>query len=154
MNWPRKLVLIVSGLTLVAFGLGVALGTRLGQRPAVYREVPVPQASSLPDPEPAGADSSGCTQIHDVSRLEGREGCVTGLILRVYTAGSGNTFLDFCQDYRTCPFTSVIFSADKPRFGDAGTLQGRHVEIRGNVVAYQGRAEIILHDPQQVRNVP
>jgi hypothetical protein len=159
MIWPRKLILIVAGLILLAFGLGVVVGARFGQPPVVYREVSVPQtsspkASSEPDPEPAAGNPSGCVDIHSASGLEGRNGCVSGPVLRVYTAASGNTFLDFCQDYRTCPFTSVIFAADKAHFGDVGTLQGRRIEISGNVVAYQGRAEIILHDPKQVRSAP
>jgi hypothetical protein len=84
----------------------------------------------------------------------GKGGCVTGLVLRVYTARTGNTFLDFCQDYRACPFTSVVFAADKNKFGDLGLMQGKRVEIRGDVINYQGRAEIIIRDPQQVRSAP
>jgi DNA/RNA endonuclease YhcR with UshA esterase domain len=82
----------------------------------------------------------------------GKSGCVAGLVLRVYSARTGNTFLDFCQDYRTCPFTSVIFASDKSKFGNLESLQGKRVEIRGDVVTYQGRAEIIIRDPQQVRS--
>jgi DNA/RNA endonuclease YhcR with UshA esterase domain len=79
---------------------------------------------------------------------------VSGRVLRVYSSRAENTFLDFCEDYRTCPFTSVIFAKDKGKFGDLATLQGRRVEIRGEVVNYQGRAEIVIHDPQQVRSAP
>lgn len=59
--------------------------------------------------------------------------------------------MDFCADYRNCPFTSVIFASDKTKFGDLGTLAGRQVEIQGTITAYQGHAEIIIHDPQQIR---
>jgi hypothetical protein len=89
--------------------------------------------------------------MRDAASLEGKSGCVAGLVLRVYSARTGNTFLDFCRDYRTCPFTSVIFASDKNKFGDVGSLQGKRVEIRGDVVTYRGRPEIILRDPQQVR---
>jgi DNA/RNA endonuclease YhcR with UshA esterase domain len=92
--------------------------------------------------------------IRNAGPLVGKGGCVTGLVLRVYTARTGNTFLDFCQDYRVCPFTSVIFAADKNKFGDLGLMQGKRVEIRGDVINYQGRAEIIIRDPQQVRSAP
>jgi len=34
------------------------------------------------------------------------------------------------------------------------SLQGRRVEIRGDVIDYQGRAEIIIRDPQQIRSAP
>jgi DNA/RNA endonuclease YhcR with UshA esterase domain len=48
----------------------------------------------------------------------------------------------------------VIFASDKNKFGDLESLQGRHVEIRGAITVYQSRAEIIIHDPQQIRSAP
>ena len=75
-------------------------------------------------------------------------------MLKVFTSRGGNTFLDFCEDYRNCPFTSVIFSSDKGKFGDLGSLAGRQVEIRGPITAYQGRPEIIIHDPEQIQIAP
>jgi len=92
--------------------------------------------------------------IRNAGSLVGKNGCVAGIVLKVYSARTGNTFLDFCQDYRTCPFTSVIFAADKPSFGNLELMQGKRVEIRGDVVNYQGRAEIIVHAPQQIRSAP
>jgi hypothetical protein len=79
---------------------------------------------------------------------------VAGQVVRVYTSRGGNTFLDFCQDFRDCPFTSVIFAADKDKFGDLESLRGKSVELRGAITLYAGRAEIIIHDPQQIRNAP
>ena len=111
---------------------------------------PTPSVSGAPD---AGT-SPPCVDIRNAAPLEGKNGCVAGLVMRVYSARTGNTFLDFCQDYRNCPFTSLIFAADKSKFGNLETLQGKRVEIRGGVVTYRGRAEIIIHDPQQVRSAP
>jgi DNA/RNA endonuclease YhcR with UshA esterase domain len=33
-------------------------------------------------------------------------------------------------------------------------LTGRLVSLQGKIVPYQGRAEIILRDPQQIRLIP
>jgi hypothetical protein len=74
--------------------------------------------------------------------------------VRVFTSRGGNTFLDFCEDYRDCPFTSVIFSSDKNKFGDLASLAGRQIEIRGPIAVYQGRPEIIIRDPEQIRLAP
>jgi hypothetical protein len=90
----------------------------------------------------------------DAGSLVGKAGCVTGLVLRVYTSRARNSFLDFCPDYRACPFTSVIFASDAGKFGDLNALTGRQVEIHGVVQAYEGRAEIIIRDPQQIRTLP
>ena len=147
----RRPILVVTGLLLVAFGLGVRIGSRLSRRPVISA------TDSLPlQPARALASAAGspppCVDIRHAGPLEGKNGCIAGLVMRVYSARTGNTFLDFCQDFRTCPFTSVIFASDKNKFGDLGSLQGKRVEIRGDVVNYQGRAEIIVRDPQQVRN--
>ena len=109
------------------------------------------QSARTPD-APAVSSPPPCADIRNAEPLVGKSGCVAGLVLRVYSARTGNTFLDFCQDYRTCPFTSVIFASDKSKFGNLESLQGKRVEIRGDVVTYQGRAEIIIRDPQQVRS--
>lgn len=103
---------------------------------------------------PSQRGSQECVAFADAGSLVGRTGCVKGSVLRAYRSRAGNIFLDFCPDYRTCPFTSVIFASDAGKFGDLNTLTGRQVEIRGVVQAYEGRAEIIIRDPQQIRTLP
>jgi hypothetical protein len=145
-------VLVVAGLLLVAFGLGVGMGSRFSRRPAMSAVNSLPLQSARAPGAPVASSPPPCEDIRNAGPLVGKSGCVAGLVLRVYSARTGNTFLDFCQDYRTCPFTSVIFASDKSKFGDLESLQGKRVEIRGDVVTYQGHAEIIIHDPQQVRS--
>ncbi len=81
-------------------------------------------------------------------------GCVTGRVLKVFTSKGGNTFFDFCEDYRNCPFTSVIFSSNKSKFGDVQSLAGRQIEIRGSITVYQAKPEIVIRDPEQIRMAP
>jgi hypothetical protein len=159
----RKPALIVGGLVLLAFALGVGVGSRFTRRAVVYDDESVlsKTASASPDRPPAESSSvattaslPACVDIRNAERLVGKSGCVAGLVLRVYAARSGNTFLDFCQDYRACPFTSIIFAADSKSFGDLGTLQGKRVEIRGKVVSYRGHAEIVIRDARQIRGAP
>jgi hypothetical protein len=126
----------VSATVAYRYGRGRA-GVSAGSRPA--------------QSEPA---SQECLPFADAGSLVGKTGCVTGLVLRVYTSRGRNTFLDFCSNYRTCPFTSVIFASDRSVFGDLGALAGKQVEIHGVVEAYEGRAEIIIRDPQQIRTLP
>ncbi len=154
----RSWIFGVAGLLLVTFGLGFLAGTRRRPMPRVDALPPLslPPLSLPPANAPASAASStdACMNIQEASTQVGKTGCVAAQVLRVYTSRGGNTFLDFCQDYRGCPFTSVIFAADKSKFGDLESLQGRHVEIRGAITLYQNRAEVIIRDPQQIRNAP
>lgn len=94
-----------------------------------------------------------CVDFRQALDHTGETTCVAARVLRVYTSRNGNTFLDFCQDYRHCAFSSVIFAADHDKFGNLGALTGRAVEIRGSIVPYSGHAEIVIHDPGQIRAV-
>lgn len=116
-----------------------------------------PRAPFAPSSAPlaGSAKSSGpCVDFHRATSHVGENGCISGYVLRAYTSKAGNTFLDFCQDYRTCPFTSVIFASDHNKFGNLETLEGRQVELHGFISTYHDQAEIIIHDPQQIQVAP
>jgi len=113
-----------------------------------------PSAPSFASHPKSSGESTGCIDFRGAGAHAGETGCVSGRVLRAFTSKSGNTFLDFCADYHACPFTSVIFSSDKSKFGDLQSLAGRQIEIRGPITTYQGRAEIIIRDPEQIRALP
>ena len=102
----------------------------------------------------ASGGKSACLDIKDAGAHTGAAGCVQGRIVRAFTSRGGNTFLDFCTDYRNCPFTSVIFSSDRSKFGDLSALAGHRVELSGSITTYDGRAELVIHDPSQLRVLP
>jgi hypothetical protein len=139
----RKRIASIVGIVLIASTLSAYVAYRLGLRRA-----------GGTFSTPAASATGGCVDIRDAAKLIGENACISARVLRVYTSRAGNTFLDFCTDYRHCPFTSVIFQADREKFGDLNTLRGRRVEIRGLVSMYQERAEIIIRNPDQIRVLP
>lgn len=136
----KTAILAVSGIAAVVLISTVAY--RLGSRHAAKGDNRAGSAES---------SQGGCIEIPQAGLHTGENTCVEGRVLRVFTARSGSTFLDFCQDYHNCAFGSVIFASDRSRFGNLGSLEGRRVEIAGEITTYNGRAEIIVHDPQQIR---
>ncbi len=98
---------------------------------------------------PASAASS-CLPIADAAKHIGATKCVTGKVMRVKQGARGTHFFDFCEDYRTCPFTVVVFASDLKQVGDVRNLEGRQIEIDGEIKSYDGRAEIILHRASQL----
>ena len=78
--------------------------------------------------------------------------CVTGKVIRVEEGERGVHYLDFCEDYRLCSFTVVVFQHDLQKIGDVRQLAGKVVEIRGEIKDYDDRAEIVLDDPRQLGN--
>jgi hypothetical protein len=141
----RQLALVVA-ILLVASILSAFVAYRLGLRRSAGPPAPLAPAS--------GSKAVDCVSFSDAGARVGTTGCVQGRVLRVFTSRAGNTFLDFCPDYRRCPFTSVIFAADRGKFGNLNALAGQQVEIRGPITTYEARAEIIIHDPQQIRVLP
>lgn len=77
--------------------------------------------------------------------------CIKGRVLKVSIGRTGIHFLNFCEDYRSCPFTVVVFPRDLRDVGDVRTLENQDIEIYGLVKSYQGQPEIVLHDQSQLR---
>lgn len=141
----RKQIALIVVIVLIASMLSALVAYRRAIRHSVsYGPSPVTFSAG---------ELKNCVEFGEAVAHVGKSGCVRGQVLRVYTSRAGNTFLDFCPDYRTCPFTSVVFSSDMKKFSDLGALKGRQVEIRGPITTYRGRAEIIIHDPEQIRIV-
>ena len=93
---------------------------------------------------------SDCLPLAEARKHVGEIKCVTGKVIQGQAGLRGVHFLDFCDDYRLCPFTVVIFPRDLKSVGDVRQLQGRMIEIHGKVKEYDGRAEIILEEYRQL----
>ncbi|HVB28808.1 MAG TPA: hypothetical protein VNG91_03245 [Terriglobia bacterium] len=141
----RKKTATLTLIGIAAVVLSSVLAYRLGLRHAAVGDNGRGQAQ---------VSHGGCISIQEASLHTGENSCVESRVLRVFTSRSGSTFLDFCEDYHRCPFTSVIFASDRSRFGNLGSLQGRKVDILGEIKTYNGRAEIVVQDPKQIRMAP
>lgn len=97
-----------------------------------------------------GLARADCIPIEQAGKHIGETQCVSGRVVRVKAGDRGVHYLDFCDDFRTCPFSVVVFPRDLKSVGDVRQLQGKVVEIRGPVKAYDGRAEIILQESRQL----
>ena len=76
--------------------------------------------------------------------------CVRGKVVKVVEGRSGVWYLDFCEDYRKCPFVVVVFARNLRDVGDVRQLQGKTIEVFGKVKLYGGKPEIILSDARQL----
>jgi hypothetical protein len=97
------------------------------------------------------AFGNNCIPITQARQHIGKTKCVTGKVVKVTRTESGTHFLNFCQDYRTCPFQVVIFRGDLKHVGDIRQLEGRILEIHGDIKDYDGRPEIVLKDAGQLK---
>jgi DNA/RNA endonuclease YhcR with UshA esterase domain len=77
--------------------------------------------------------------------------CVTGKVNHVSTSEKGTIFINFCADYKSCPFGAVIFESVASKFPNPDQYTGKNVEITGFITTYQGRPEIVLDNPDQIK---
>lgn len=112
-----------------ANGLGLSLALILGANVARAEIVPANQAQS------------------HVGQVVTVEGAVTG----IHKSNSGVTFLDIGGQYPNNAFAAVIFKEDADKFRDIGAFGGKTVEVTGSIRLYQGRPEIVLNDPTQIK---
>ena len=96
------------------------------------------------------AASAECFPITQARDHIGETQCITGKVLRVKRGSRGATFFDFCEDFRVCPFTVVVFPGHLKDIGDVRALENRVIEVHGPLKEYDGRAEIVLEELRQL----
>ncbi len=94
--------------------------------------------------------SIGTIDYTDASAHVGEYASVRGILVKAYTSKTGTVFLDFCENYKKCPFTGVIFADDAKKFGDLSRYVGATITLTGKISSYQNKAEIILSSPSQI----
>ena len=109
-----------------------------------------PKTSSASAPQNLNLETS-CLNFSEAPNYIGETKCVSGKVDNVFISEKGNIFLNFCSNYKTCPFTAVIFSSDADKFSNPRQFKGKTVEITGLIKTYQGRPEIILNAPNQIK---
>ena len=77
--------------------------------------------------------------------------CVRGRVLKVSAGHTGTHYLNFCENYLSCPFTVVIFQGHLEDIGDVRSLTDREIEIDGLIKLYNGRPEIVWSESKQLR---
>ena len=100
----------------------------------------------------AASVSIGTIDYTEAIKHVGDYASVRGTLVEAYTSKTGTVFLDFCNNYKTCPFSGVIFADDAKKFGDLSKYNGTTVTLTGKIVSYEGGAEIVLSSPSQISN--
>jgi hypothetical protein len=96
------------------------------------------------------AKDKECIPFDRAPERIGKTMCVSGKVLKVAQTQSGSLFLDFCENYRKCPFTVIVFRSNLKDVGDVRALEGKVIEISGKIKEWGGRAEIVLKHSGQL----
>jgi len=99
----------------------------------------------------AACASAACLPIEQAARHVGETACVHGKVLAVSATSGGTHLLRFCEEGRECGFSAVVFRKDLRQVGDVRTLQGKEVDIQGQIRLYHGHPEVIVRDSRQLK---
>jgi hypothetical protein len=83
----------------------------------------------------------------------GEYATVEGRVFGVHTTSSKTTFLNFGAPFPRNTFLAVVFSSDAGKFQDLARPDGATVQVTGVIKLYQGKPEIVLKSPSQLRVV-
>jgi hypothetical protein len=81
----------------------------------------------------------------------GEVASVQGLVFGVHTSRGGATYINFGAPYPRNTFTAVIFASDAGTVTPLAALQGARVQVTGRIALYQGKPEIVLKNPAQLK---
>jgi DNA/RNA endonuclease YhcR with UshA esterase domain len=91
-------------------------------------------------------------QPGDATKYVGKSVTVEGPVSEVHHTASGKAiFVDMGGRYPNNVFTGVLFSDDASKFPDIDSLTDKVIDVTGTIKLYQGRPEITLNDPAQIR---
>jgi DNA/RNA endonuclease YhcR with UshA esterase domain len=82
----------------------------------------------------------------------GDQAAVKGTVAEV-NQGDKIVRINFDKPYPKQTFTAVIFSDKTNLFADVDKLKGKAVEVRGKIVAYRDRPQIVLTTTNQLKIV-
>jgi DNA/RNA endonuclease YhcR with UshA esterase domain len=142
-------------LTIIVAAVIIAVAILLSNKPSSISPPDIPEREPSPQQsrQPAQPLQSSAARISftEAPNYIGKIVCVTGKVDHVYTSRKGTIFLNFCPDYKTCPFGVVIFGSNASKFPSPDQYTAKNIEITGFITAYQGRPEIVLESPDQIR---
>ena len=101
--------------------------------------------------------SSGQTEKIRVTTSEVKTNIGKNVILKGYVAGvvvrEKVAYLNFDNNYpkNTCSVT--IFASEFDKFGDLSRFENKNVEVSGKITEYQGKPQIIIKSPGQLKIV-
>ena len=108
---------------------------------------------SVSKTDPAWQKAMDAHELSAAAKLIGQAGSFKGTVSKVYEDREGDiVILDFDANYRTA-LTAVLKKPDFGKFPDLRDLSGKEIIVSGSFVDYQGKAEIVLTSPDQIKLV-
>ncbi len=107
-------------------------------------------AQYQPSSTPVASLGPGVYTDREAAAHLGETAMVVGTVAAVFRSKKGNVYLNFSADYPHQTFTAVALEPAAAWTLGIDSLVGRRVGVRGVIVTYRGRVEIVLERPEQL----
>jgi hypothetical protein len=95
---------------------------------------------------------AACIPPNQAAKHVGETKCVRGKVTRIQRADDGAHYLQFCEEVAgNCSFSAVVFAEDLRHVGDIRQLQGKFIEVHGDVKDSDRGTQIIVSDAWQLK---
>ena len=92
---------------------------------------------------------------HEAKNHLGENATVCGQVASTHFAAASRgkpTFLNLDESYPNQIFTTVIWGADRPKFGAPETMyRSKRICVSGKIDSYRGVPQIVARDPSQIK---
>ncbi len=99
---------------------------------------------------------TNAVEAHDFTKAKeqmDKKGALRGTVAKIFEPrGNSMAIINFDAKYQSA-LTAVVRKADFSKFPDLKKLVGKPVVVSGKFIDYQGRPEIILTSPDQIKLV-
>ncbi len=102
----------------------------------------------------AMADEPAVIAAADAAAHVGQKVTVQDVVANVKVSTKGTTFLNFGQAFPNQVFSAVILKDSAAPFGDLTQYQGKKVQVTGQINLRDGKPQILVETPDQLRVVP
>ena len=92
-----------------------------------------------------------CIPFTEAPNHLGETRCVKGKVVNIGESRGGSLYLNFCDDYKKCAFSVVVFPSNLKDVGDVRQLKDKDIEIQGKITEWRGRTEMVLRDARQLK---
>jgi hypothetical protein len=133
--------------------LGITLSTALHAEQLQRDVASGGKLQSVSKTDSAWQQAMDAHELSAAAKLIGQAASFKGTVSKVYESRDGDiVILDFDANYRTA-LTAVLKKPDFRKFPDLRDLSGKEIIVSGSFVDYQGKAEIVLTSPDQIKLV-
>lgn len=84
----------------------------------------------------------------------GETATVVGTVASIFRSEGGNLYINFGADYPRQSFTAVALAPVGSWANGLDSLVGKRIGVRGEIVSYKGRVEIVLKGSDQIVAAP